>query len=194
MFLGESLLPSATARQQLLNQTLSLLGESAQAEILTPAVQAQLSQVSKDRKAPVALADKIRQLASDLTRLNAREVTAFTEAIGSTSGDDRLVRMVGDAVLHRKSNPFLLYRYARDMKLRHQALQKQQGRFGAGIDLFGVTFAVGLATYVYGKVQDNKTALRLGKTLIIIGLVPNMLLTGIALSALIKLYFSGGLL
>lgn len=194
VFLGETLLPSASARQQLLHQTLALLGESAQSEILTPDVLTQMSKVSRDNTASVALADQIQRLSTDLTRLNAREVKAFTEALAGSPGNNRLIRLVGDAVLHRKSNPFLLYSYVRELKLRHHALQKQQGRFGAGLDLFGITFAVGLATYVYGKVQDNKTALRLGKTLIIIGLVPNMLLTGIALSALIKLYFSGGLL
>jgi hypothetical protein len=172
------------AWRPLIDATRSQLGEEVGRDLLTPKLSAHLGPASSGQaaywQAPA------QKLVGDYARLNAPDLVALTQAL---TRDSRLVELVASAALDQKTRPLLLLRYAREVKQRHQAAQSAPNQFGASIDVFGVTFTIGLETYVYGKVKGNDSAKNLGKTLVCLGLIPQMLLTGIAFAALMKVFF-----
>lgn len=172
------------AWRPLIDATRSQLGEEVERDLLSPKLSAQLGPSSSVQasywQAPA------QKLVREYARLNAPDLVAFAQTL---TRDSRLVELVESAALHQKTRPLLLLRYAREVKQRHQAAQNTPNQFGASIDVFGVTFTIGLATYVYGKVKGNDAAKNLGKTLVCLGLIPQVLLTGIAFAALMKVFF-----
>jgi hypothetical protein len=185
------------ARAVLLQETIAILGGDTRKELVPRLLSYWISPVLKKSKNPLLSSEAHQQQAQ-----------AWVKSMGALSKED-LLRMNGfnpegplrqlveDAVENRRFNLKLLYQVARESRKPSQQnasalINEKSPQFKSALDVFGVTFIMGLATYIYGKVQKNDTARKLGRTLIWVGIIPNLALAAMALAAFLKLMFHGG--
>lgn len=207
--LSRNLMRTPAGRRLALEQVLEQIGPEARHEILgsgklarqlEPAIGPALSPNSK----PFLLEASATSLAKRFIQFTATDLIAFSQEMGNPA----VTELVRSAVQDKKFHPLKLYALHKQVRKSFKAQQAQEKarkdkasqenlapgdlRFAAGVDPFGVTFVVGLATYAYGKIQNNKAAKNLGKTLLLIGVIPNLILLGMAMSAFLKVAFNNG--
>ncbi len=137
------------------------------------------------------------RLQDRLAKLNHTQLVA----IGETLAGSAVARFMADSLTQEKISPATLKTLLNQIQTtQHRASKIQsskptdnhtlQPQF-SGFDPFGAMFAVGLTTYVYGKIKQQKAAINIGKTLMLVGIVPNLILMGTAIAALIKVALFG---
>lgn len=147
-----------------------------------------------DQKVPPLVQGQAKAFVAQAQQLTAMELTQVAFGLGGES----LGQVVGEAVLNGRIRPMALMQLARAVKQQQSRATattptaQPSPQFGGSFDLFGATFVIGLTTYIYGKVQKNEAARKLGKTLICIGVIPNLILFGMAIAAFVKVAMNGG--
>lgn len=126
-----------------------------------------------------------------LPKLNEVQLIAIGEALAGSA----VAQFMADSLNQQKISPAnlkaLLNQAKRNTPMHETSRGIQTQPQFSGYDPFGAIFAVGLTTYVYGKIKQQKTAINVGKTLMLVGIVPNLILMGTAIAALVKVALFG---
>ncbi len=127
-----------------------------------------------------------------LSKLNDAQLVALGESLGGSVLADFMADSFTRHKISHSSLKALLNQVSasKSSSLEPASNNAAQAQF-SGFDPFGALFAVGLTTYVYGKIKQQKTAITVGKTLMLVGIVPNLILMGTAIAALVKVALFG---